>query len=162
MSSERRDIGKRKARMRTIAEFYGCDVQAEGLVRQLSILRSCGHRDRTLCGVRVSSSELLEVCLPCIHLGRAAFDAGRKAYLKAYWHSQASIQDSALKDCHLAIGMRVQRFCPSMLGFGGMTLTGKLVRNRNGIAVVRMDATLNGKRFTGWDYGWRPVKDGAL
>jgi hypothetical protein len=145
----------------SVADFFGRDLQAEGLAKQEAILRACQHRDRTLCGVRVSAAELLYVCLPCIHAGREVYDAGRKAYLAAWWHSQASVQSSAMKDCQVAIGIRVQRFCCAMLGFGGVTLTGIVVKNRNGMAVVRMDAKCNGRRFTHWDRSWKPVKDGA-
>jgi len=140
----------------TVADFFGRNLQADGVADQLRILRACQHVDVMRCGVRVSATELLDVCLPCIHAGREAFDAGRKAYLAAWWHSQASVQSTAMKDCQVDIGMRVQRFCPSMLGFGGVTLTGTVTRNRNGMAVVRMDAKCSGRRFDTWNRGWRP------
>lgn len=145
---------------REIAEFFGVDVQAEDLAREACVYQSCTHRDRSVIHVWLSKREYV-VCRECLHAGRAICDASRKEYLAAYWRSKASIQSTQLKDCQVSIGMRVQRFCPSMLGLGGMTLTGTLVKNRNGIAVVRMDQKCNGKRFTCWDYGWRERKDGA-
>lgn len=54
------------------------------------------------------------------------------------------------------IGQRVQYFCRSMLGFGGLLVTGQIVSNRNGVAVVKLDRAYDGKKQTEWNKGWRP------
>lgn len=139
---------------------------AEGATNaQEAILRECAHREASRSEVDMGHGERLPVCVDCWNRSVQARKAGRKASLMKYWAEYAAAQSRAMAEVGASVGQRVERFFPSMLGefFGGLTLHGRIIRNRNGVAIVKLDSPYNGKTTCSWSVGWRPAsrKDGV-
>jgi hypothetical protein len=122
---------------------------------QETILRNCQHTDRQRSDVDMGHGERLPVCCECWNASVAARRADRKAQLAEHWREYREAQTKAMAEVGAQCGQRVTYFCRSMLGFGGFSVTGTIVRNRNGVAVVKLDRKYDGKTTTEWNKGWR-------
>ena len=127
---------------------------------QSAILRACSH-DPKPCEVNMGKGEILFTCAECYNASVYARRAERKTQLAEFWGKHAAEQAAAMRDAVATVGQRVQYFCPSMLGayFGGITLTGRIVKNRNGVAIVKLDRPYNGQLSAAWHNGWKQVKE---
>lgn len=102
--------------------------------------------------------EVLNVCTDCWNASVDARRRDRKQELAEHWRKESAAQSEAMAAAGAQIGQRVSYFCRSMLGLGGYTVSGTITRNRNGLAVVRLDRLYEGKRFTQWTKEWRLSK----
>ena len=125
---------------------------------QVDILRACNHTDRPRSEVLIRKGETILTCTPCWNESVHARRAERKQQLAAHWQQERERQDREMQAVGATIGQKVYYFAPSMLGgfFGGITVTGTIARNRNQIAVIRLDEKHNGERYTQWTKAWRP------
>lgn len=126
---------------------------------QLDILRACNHTDRPRSEVLIRKGETLLVCTPCWNESVYTRRAERKQQLAGHWQAYREQQDREMLAAGATIGQRVYYFAPSMLGLGGITVRGTITRNRNQIAVVRLDAKFDGRRYTEWTKAWRLARD---
>jgi hypothetical protein len=131
-------------------------VRGETVTAQDTILRACSHSHKP-CDVNMGRGEILPVCAECWNQSVYARRTNRKAQLADHWRQYREEQSCAMREAGAVIGQRVSYFCRSMLGFGGMTVTGRIAVNRNGIAVIRLDRIVDGKRQAAWSKGWRPI-----
>ncbi len=81
----------------------------------------------------------------------------RKAQLADHWKQYREAQAVAMAQAGQQIGQRVSYFCASMLGIGGYLVTGTIKRNRNGVAIIKLDRPENGKTSTEWCKGWKVI-----
>lgn len=104
--------------------------------------------------------EVLPVCSDCYNASVYARRAERKTQLAEHWRVFADKQKQSMRECGAQVGQRVTSFYPSMLGpyFGGLTLTGRIALNRNGIAIVKLDRPYNGQHSAAWHNGWKEVR----
>jgi hypothetical protein len=128
------------------------------MTAQDTILRACSHSPKP-CEVNMLDGTTLAVCGECWNQSVYARRAERKTQLAEHWSKFAGEQEAAMRDAGASIGQRVQYFCPSMLGayFGGLTLTGRIARNRNGVAIVKLDRPYNGQHSAAWHKGWKTI-----
>jgi hypothetical protein len=125
---------------------------------QETILRACQHPTSNPCEVNMGRGERLNVCADCWNAGYRARKAARKAQLADHWTKYREEQVCAMSEVSAQIGQRVQYFAASMLGLGGFLITGQIVTNRNGIAVIRLDSKFDGKRYTAWHRAWKEAQ----
>lgn len=125
---------------------------------QETILRNCQHTDRQRSDVDMGHGERLPVCCHCWNASVQARRADRKKQLAEYWSKYSEKQEKAMAEVGAKCGQRVAYFCRSMLGLGGFSVTGTLVRNRNGVVVVKLDRKYDGKTQTEWNKGWRVMQ----
>jgi hypothetical protein len=125
---------------------------------QDDILRACQHTDRQTSEVKMTADEVIQVCTECWNASVAARRAARKVQLSDHWAKYRTEQAIAMREAGAEIGQRVSYFCRSMLGFGGYSVLGTIVANRNRIAVVKLDHVQDGKTQTEWNKGWKPCK----
>src|SRR5258708_31916024 len=123
---------------------------------QDTILRACSH-DRKPCEVNMGNGEVLNTCADCYNASVYARRAERKVQLAEHWTKYREEQADAMREAGAFVGQRVSYFCRSMLGLGGITITGQIRANRNGIVVVRLDQIVDGKREASWNKGWHGV-----
>lgn len=122
---------------------------------QTAILRACQHPTSNPCEVNMGKGERLNVCSDCWNAGYRARKAERKQQLAEHWTQYRAEQACAMSEAGAKVGQRVQYFAASMLGLGGILITGQIVTNRNGVAVIRLDSKYDGKRFTAWSKAWK-------
>lgn len=101
--------------------------------------------------------EKLTVCADCWNESVDARRAARKAQLSEHWEAYRVKQAGAMESAGAEVGQRVEYFAASMLGgyFGGITIRGTIVLNRNRIAVVKLDNPGHGPKYTAWHKGWK-------
>ena len=130
------------------------------MTAQETILRACRHDTRIGADTDMGNGEIIRVCVDCWNASVQARRAARKVQLSNHWGEYRVKQAAEMRKVGAEIGQRVFYFAPSMLGafFGGCTYHGRITRNRNDIAVVRLDAPSGGHRFTAWHVGWRAVQ----
>jgi hypothetical protein len=102
----------------------------------------------------MGKGERLNVCADCWNRSVYARKAARKQQLAEHWQKYRAEQKVAMDAAGAQLGDSVQYFCRSMLGFGGLLVTGTITANRNGIAVIRLDRIVDGKRFAQWNKAW--------
>lgn len=126
---------------------------------QETILRACSH-ERKPCEVNMGHGEILHTCADCYNASVDARRQERKHQLSVHWNKYRAEQEKAMRAADAHVGQRVSYFCPSMLGayFGGITVTGRIVLNRNQIAIVKLDRPYDGKTSTAWHNGWKEVR----
>jgi hypothetical protein len=124
---------------------------------QDTILRACQH-ERKPCEVNMGNGEVVFTCGDCYNASVYARRAERKVQLAKHWDAYRCAQQEAMREAGASIGQRVSYFCPSMLGLGGVTVTGQIRANRNGIAVIRLDQIVDGKREASWNKGWKEIR----
>lgn len=125
---------------------------------QDTILRACQH-ERKPCEVNMGKGEVIFTCSDCYNASVYARRAERKLQLSEHWQGYSREQREAMREVGAEVGQLVTCFLPSMLGgyFGGITLTGRIVLNRNGVAIVKLDRPYNGAHSTTWHKGWKEV-----
>jgi len=126
------------------------------MTAQDTILRACAHAPQS-CEVNMGKGEIIRACSECWNQSVYARRAERKRELAAHWNEYRTRQTEAMREAGATFGQRVSYFCRSMLGFGGVLVTGTIVANRNGIAVVRLDRIVDGHKQTEWTKAWRPM-----
>jgi hypothetical protein len=127
------------------------------MTTQQNILRACSHASRP-CEVNLGTNrkpEVIFVCSDCWNTSVYAAQDERKAQLAKHWQQVREAQDAEMVAAGQKIGDRVSYFCASLLGIGGYLVTGKITRNRNGIAVIKFDSPQQGKHSGQWCKGWR-------
>jgi len=128
------------------------------MTAQDAILRACHHDTGNPCELDMGHGEKLNVCANCWNASVYARLEERKKQLAEHWRKYVWEQKKAMDEVGAFVGQRVQYFCRSMLGLGGITITGRIVTNRNGVGVVRMDQIVDGKREAAWNKAWREVQ----
>jgi len=108
----------------------------------------------------MGAGETLAVCVDCWNSSVYARRAARKSQLADHWKQFRNEQATEMLAAGASIGDRVSYFAPSMLGaaFGGLLITGQIVANRNGVAVVKLDRQHDGKTQTAWNKGWKHAR----
>ena len=126
---------------------------------QETILRACQHPHRP-CEVNMGRGEVIHTCADCYNASVDARRRERKNQLAVFWNDFRAKQEKAMREANAHVGQRVSYFCPSMLGgfFGGLTLTGRIVLNRNLVAIVKLDRPYNGQKSCQWHNGWKEVQ----
>jgi len=124
---------------------------------QETILRACQHPHSGQLNVNMGRGEMLSACVDCWNSSVTARREERKAQLAEHWRKYAEEQRQAMESVGAKVGQRVQYFCRSMLGFGGVTVNGVIALNRNGVPVIKLDQVVDGKKQAAWNKGWRAV-----
>ena len=108
----------------------------------------------------MGKGEILFTCANCYNASVYARRAERKLQLSEHWQGYSREQREAMREVGAVPGQRVTCFLPSMLGgyFGGITLAGRIVLNRNGVAIVKLDRPYNGAHSAAWHKGWKEVQ----
>lgn len=119
---------------------------------QTEILQSCAHSPKP-----IETSGGIRCCVECWNAGTVARKQTRKAQLAEFWQKESDKQSCAMSEHGAQVGDLVSYFAASMLGpaFGGLRLTGQIIRNRNGYCVVKLDTRHEGKLQAPWNRGWK-------